>query len=155
MLINTNRFRQVIEILGISAIVLSLLLVAYQIRQANRIAEATTTYEIVRDVNQFNEIGMTDPTFAALLVRLGSEEFSPTAHEAKQAQLLAYRFLNIWIAQEEVYRNGLFTEDQLSITKHDVKAVMKAYPALLLYWSVAIDSQPDFAEYTVLQPLIH
>ena len=75
---NTQRYRQVIEILGLSEIVFSLLLVGYQIQQANRIADATTLYEIVRDVNQFNEIGMTDPTFAALLVKLESAEFSPT-----------------------------------------------------------------------------
>ena len=151
---NTQRFRQVIEILGLSAIVFSLLLVGYQIQQANRIAEATTLYEIVRDVNQFNEIGMTDPTFAALLVKLESEEFSPTEQEAKQAQLLAYRFLNIWIAQEEVFRKGLFTENQLSITKNDVIAVVNVYPALIPYWSAAMDSQPGFADYIVLQPLV-
>ena len=150
---NTQRYRQVIEILGLSAIVFSLLLVGYQIQQANRIAEATTLYEIVRDVNQFNEIGMTDPTFAALLVKLESAEFSPTEQEAKQAQLLAFRFLNIWIAQEEVFRKGLFTEHQLSITKNDVVAVMNTYPALIPYWSVAMDSQPGFADYIVLQPL--
>jgi hypothetical protein len=97
---------------------------------------------------------MTDPTFAALLVKLGSEDFSPTAQEAKQAQLLAYRFLNNWIAQEEVYRNGLFTENQLSITKNDVITVMKDYPALLPYWSSAMDSQPDFDSYVVLEPLV-
>ena len=154
MLMNTERFRQVIEIVGLSAIVCSLLLVGYQIQQANRIAEAITTYEIVRDVNQFNEIGMTDPTFAALLVRLGSEEFAPTAEEAKQAQLLAYRFLNVWISQEIAHRNGLLTEDQLSITKNDVITVIKDYPALLPYWSSAMDSQPDFAAYVVLQPLV-
>ena len=151
---NTERFRQVIEISGVSAIVFSLLLVGYQIQQANRIAEATTTYEIVRDVNHFNEIGMTDPTFAALLVKLGNKEFSPTAQEAKQAQLLAYRFLNIWIAQEEIYRSGLSTENQLSITKNDVIATLKVHPALLPYWSEAMKSQPGFADYTVLQPLI-
>ncbi len=151
---NTERIRQVIEILGLSVIVFSLLLVGYQIQQANRIAKANATYEIVRDVNQFNEIGLTDPTFAALLVKLGSDDFAPTAEEAKQAQLLAYRFLNVWMAQETAYRNGLLTGNQLSITKNDVITVMKDYPALLPYWSVAMDSQPDFADYVVLQPLV-
>ena len=73
-----ERVRQIIEATGLSAVVVSLLLVAYQIRQANQIAQATTTYEIVRDINQFNDMGITDPVFADLLVQLGKEGFAPS-----------------------------------------------------------------------------
>jgi hypothetical protein len=67
---NRKDTRGTVELVGIVAMILSLLLVAYEVRQSNRIAEATTTYEIGRDVNQSNELGYSDPEFAALLVNL-------------------------------------------------------------------------------------
>ena len=153
-LMNTERVRQIIEATGLTAVIVSLLFVAYQIRQANRIAQATTTYEIVRDINAFNEFGMTDPMFADFLERLGTEDFKPSDGEAVQAQLLAYRFLNIWIMQETAYQNGLFTEDQLSLTKADVLQVVNDYPALLPHWIVALKAQPGYSNFEVLQPLV-
>ena len=96
---NEKRERQIVEAIGLAAVVVSMLLVAYQIQQANQIAQATTVYEIVRDINEFNKLGMTDPQFADFLVKLGRAEFTPSEGEAKQAQLLAYRFLIIWIVQ--------------------------------------------------------
>ncbi|MEO0853597.1 MAG: hypothetical protein AAFY15_08855, partial [Cyanobacteria bacterium J06648_11] len=73
------------------AVVVSLLLLAYEVRQSNRIAQATTTYEISRDVNQFNELGYSNPQFAALLLNLGNPDFEPTGVEALQIRLLAHR----------------------------------------------------------------
>ena len=149
-----ERVRQIIEATGLSAVVVSLLLVAYQIRQANQIAQATTTYEIVRDINQFNDMGITDPVFADLLVQLGKEDFAPSETQTRQAQLLAYRFLNAWVTQEIAFRNGLFTEGQFSLTKNDVVTVMDDYPALLPYWRAAMRNQPEFANYDAMQPLV-
>ena len=150
-----ERAKQLRELIGLAAVVLSLLLVAFEIRQANRIAQATATYEIVRDINQFNDMGITDPVFADLLVRLKDEDFIPSEIQKKQAQLLSYRFLNVWTTQEMAYRNGLFTEDQFSLTRSDVLTVMNDYPALLPYWTVALSGQPDFAAYEALQPILN
>ena len=79
---NRKDIKDTVELVGIIAVVLSLLLVAYEVRQSNRIAQATTTYEIGRDVNQFNELGYSDPEFAALLVNLRDPEFKPSKVEA-------------------------------------------------------------------------
>ncbi len=151
---NKKRGRQIVEAIGLTAVVVSMLLVAYQIQQSNQIAQATTVYEIVRDINEFNHLGMTDPQFADFLVQLGREDFTPSEREAKQAQLLAYRFLNIWIVQETAYRNGLFTENDLTLTKGDVIAVMDDYPALIPYWMTALKAQPAYSINEVLRPLV-
>ena len=149
-----DRARQVIEVIGLSAVVVSLLLVAYQIRQANQIAQSTATYEIVRDINQFNDMGMTDSVFADLLVQLKQEDVVLSESQAVQAQLLAYRFLNVWTIQETAYRNGLFTEGQFSLTRNDVIGVINDYPGLLPYFKAALTGQPGFTNYEALQPLI-
>jgi len=152
--INRKAVRDTVELVGIIAVVLSLLLVAYEVRQSNRIAQATTTYEIGRDVNHFNELGYSDPKFAALLVKLRDPEFKPSRVEAMQVRLLANRFMNLWTIQEKAYRNGLLSDVQFAMTKADVVTVMGAFPALIEYWKYVLRDQPRLKEFTVLKPIV-
>lgn len=151
---NRKTIRDTIEMVGIIAVVLSLLLVAYEVRQSNRIAQATTTYEIGRDVNQFNELGYSDPEFAELLVKLRDPEFKPSAVEAMRVRLLANRFVNLWTIQEKAYRNGLLSDEQFAMTKADVVTVMVAFPALNEIWKYLLRDQPRLTEYVVLEPIM-
>ena len=146
--------RDTIEMVGILAVVLSLLLVAYEVRQSNRIAQATTTYEIGRDVNQFNERAYSDPEFAAFLVKLRDPGFQPSPVEAMRVRMLANRFLNLWATQEKAYRNGLFSKQQFAMTEADVITVKNAFPALIKPWKKVLIDQPELKEYTVLQPIV-
>ena len=150
----SDRIRQFVEVAGFTAVVVSLLLVAYQILQSNRLAEASTLYEIVRDINQFNDMVLTNPSIANLLVNLESSEFAPSAAEEIQAQALADRMLNVWVVQEVAYRNGLFDDTQFAITRDDVSVAIKDRPGLIPYWKKTLSAMPDFEEYVVLEPLL-
>ncbi|MEO1202538.1 MAG: hypothetical protein AAFX10_07515 [Pseudomonadota bacterium] len=152
--ISHESIRSGVEIVGIIAVVLTLLLVAYEVRQANRIAEATTTYEIGRDVNQLNELGYADPEFAALLVKLRDRDFDPSGVEAMQVRLLANRFLNLWTVQEKAHLAGLLSDDQFAMTQADVVTVLNAFPALLGPWAAVLEDQPLLAEHVVLEPIV-
>ena len=149
-----DRTRATIELIGLVAVVLSLLLVAYEVRQSNRIAQATTTYEIGRDVNSFNELGYSSAEFAELLVGLTKENFEPTEIQALQSRLLAHRFINIWTIQEKAYRNGLLTDEQFEATMNDVLTVMNAFPGLRNNWELVFEAQPGLADHKVLSPLL-
>ena len=149
-----NTVRNTIEIIGIFAVVLSLLLVAYEVRQSNRIAQATTTYEIGRDVNQFNELGFSDPEFAAFLVKLRDAEAPHSQTDKMRVRLIANRFLNLWTIQEKAHRNGLLSDAQFAMTKADVVTVMTVFPALMQPWEDVLRDQPLLLEYAVLEPIV-
>ena len=149
-----NSFREYFELIGLIAVVLSLLLVAYEVRQSNRIAQATTTYEVARDVNQFNELGYSDAEFARLLLRLTNEDSEYSEVQALQARLLAHRFVNIWTVQEKAYQNDLITDEQFELTRTDVLTVMNAFPGLEPHWKSVFDAQPRLKDRVVLQPLV-
>lgn len=151
---SVDRIRNSIEMIGLIAVVLSLLLVAYEVRQSNRIAQATTTYEIARDVNQFNELGYSDPEFAKLLLHLTNDDSESSAVQSLQARLLANRFVNIWSVQEKAYQNGLITDEQFELTKTDVVTVMNVFPGLKPHWEAVLQSQPRLRDSDVLQPLV-
>lgn len=143
-----------IELVGFVAVVSSLMLVAYEVRQSNLIAQATTTYEIGRDVNQFNELGYSDPDFAELLVKLRDVDFVPSEVESMRIRLLANRFLNLWTIQEKAHRNGLLSDEQFAMTQADVITIMNAFPALNRSWKHVLRDQPRLKEYHVLEPLV-
>lgn len=148
------KWKDTLELVGLVALVLSLLLVAYEVRQSNRIAQATTTYEIGRDVNSFNELGYSSSEFAELLVGLTKADFEPTEIQALQSRLLAHRFINIWTVQEKAYRNGLLTKEQFEATKNDVLTVMNAFPGLRDNWDAVFATQPVMMDHEVLAPLL-
>lgn len=149
-----NRIREYLELIGLIAVVLSLLLVAYEVRQSNRIAQATTTYEVARDVNLFNELGYSDTEFAKLLLQLTNEDNEYSEVQALQARLLAHRFVNIWTVQEKAYQNGLISDEQFELTKTDVLTVMNAFPGLASHWRAVFEAQPRLRDSEVLQPLV-
>ena len=148
-----NRMRTVVELVGLVAVVVSLLLVAYEVRQSNRIAQATTTYEIARDVNQFNELGYSDAEFAELLLLLTTERAGLSDVQSLQARLLAHRFANLWTVQEKAYDNDLLSQAQFDATRKDVDTVMTAFPGLLPHWEHVFEAQPGLFESDVLEPL--
>ena len=58
--------RRIVEIAGFLAVITSLLFVAYEIRQSNRIALGTTAYEIQRNWISINDLVATDEELVAL-----------------------------------------------------------------------------------------
>ena len=59
------------ETIGLSAIVISLIFVAYQINQSNRIARGTTSYELSRNWMEINKFYITQPEMLELRDRPG------------------------------------------------------------------------------------
>jgi hypothetical protein len=65
------------EVIGLSAIVVSLIFVAYQINQSNRIARGTTSYELSRNWMEMNRFYVTNPEMLSLRVKLEDKDFVP------------------------------------------------------------------------------
>ena len=151
---DNERIRSIVELTGLVAVVVSLLIVAYEVRQSNRIAQATTTYEIARDVNDFNVLGYSDPEFASFLIKLRDSEPELSRAESMRARLMTNRFINLWTVQEKAYENGLLSREQFEATERDVVDVMTAFPGLMPYWPNVLESQPGLRESEVLEPLL-
>ncbi|MDE0755845.1 MAG: hypothetical protein OSB26_14465 [Woeseiaceae bacterium] len=86
--------RKIVEIVGFLAVIASLLFVAYEIRQSNRIALGTTAYEIQRNWISINDAIATDEELAALLIKLGDENAELSALEQVQSAAYGRRFIN-------------------------------------------------------------
>jgi len=148
--------RQVIEFLGHAAFVLSLLFVALEIRQANRIAVGTTTYEIQRNYMALNELMMSDGTVPALMVKLRQQGSSGelSAEESIRAGALARRFMNMWIAIQVAYNNGLVEEAIYAGGVSDVSSVVDGLPGLVPFVLQELSDRDHLPNYQILKPLV-
>ena len=150
-----NRSR-IIEYLGHAAIVLSLVFVAFEIRQSNRIAVGTTSYEIQRNYMTLNELIISsDEMLSKLLVKLqtpdASTELSP--EESVKAAALARRFLNMWISIEVAHENGLIPEPIYMSGLEDARNVVRNIPGLTPYFRESFAARPHYTDYQILNPI--
>ena len=142
-----------IEVIGVSAVIISLLFVAYQIRQSNRIAMGVTSYELNRNWMDINDLYLTNPDVLNLSVALQSVDYEPKGEIEKQvAMAYARRLLNNWMSIEEAFENGVASEDLYETARSDVESVIRKRPALVPIYEAVFENY-NVSEYRLLEPI--
>ncbi len=145
---------QMITVLANVGVLAGIIFVAYEIRQSNRIAIGTTSYELNRNFADINELYITNPDLLSLAVELHDENFVPKdAQERERAEAYARRILNNWIAIEDARDNGIVSDAFYSLAAEDVKAVIKKRPGIVSVFE-PIASRYDLSSYELLVPLL-
>ena len=146
--------KSLIESIGITAVIASLLFVAYEIRQANRIALGTTSNELNRNWMAINELDVTDAGVRALLIALSDENFIPKDEmQREQAEGYARLMLNNWVAIEEAYNNGIASDALYMMASEDVRAHVAKRPGIVRIYKT-VTSHFDLSQYSLLEPLL-
>ena len=99
----------VAEIVGTVAVVVSLLFVAYSVNHNSAVLQSLNDnllYEY--DAQAISDI-VTDPSMAAILVKLDNGEQLTTIERERFRQFM-YRYLNMWELAHDRYVDGLFPE---------------------------------------------
>ena len=149
-----TNFGQIVTILANIGVLAGIVFVAYEIRQSNRIALGTTSYELNRNWMDLNEIYITNPDVIDLVIALSDENFAPKdARQREQAEAYARRLLNHWFAVEEARDNGIASDAFYQIGVEDVMAIIEKRPGMLTIFE-KISAQYDMSEYEILEPLL-
>ena len=144
---------QIITILANVGVLAGIVFVALEIRQSNRIAIGTTSYELNRNWMDLNEIYMTSPDVVDLLIALSDENFVPKDdRQREQAEAYARRILNHWVAIEEAHDNGIASDAFYQMGVEDVIAKIRERPGVLLVFETVF-TQYDMSRYEMLEPL--
>jgi len=98
---------QIVELIGVLAVILSVLFLAYEVKQSNRIALASMEYEIRNNFTALNELGMTDTAWAELSVNMVNPDYKLTAIDQFKVNSFMSRLTNIWQATTEAYQGGI------------------------------------------------
>ena len=150
---NNDHLKEIVEIVGVVSIVASLLLVAWEIRQTNRIAGTEITVQLAAQYNDLHSDRATLPEFAKLYPKLESpESHLVTATESSQMQGLAARYVDIFIAAQAAYDDGVMDRSDFQRYIDSARNVVDAYPGLHPYLVRASDSNA-MRSMEVLQPI--
>jgi hypothetical protein len=149
-----KHLREAVEIVGVISIVASLLLVAWELRQANQIAE---TEIVLRLDSQFNEIHgprTNSPDVAKLFPKLiAPQSHLITATENSQMEGLALQYINIFTAAQVAYDNGVMSREHFGRYVADVASLVDAYPGLHPHLVAVFGRMPDIHSMEVMQPV--
>ena len=123
------------EIVGATAVVVSLLYLAAQVRQGTRAMRAQAAHDALGAIRDFNKPMMTDPAMARLF-RVGTENPGELdADERSQFGFLVFNFLKTAEALHSQFLNGTLEAE----TWHAWEYVFAQYaksPGFAAYWSL-------------------
>jgi len=144
---------QIVEIVGVISVALSLLFVAYQIQQTNQIAIVSAEIEIRNNYSDLNEAMFSDRELAALIERSSDPTFRPKVGELTQLRSFAFRFMNIWLASEIAFKNGMLPESSYQIVLNDIKYLLENAPYLQTQFREILDNYPGWGNTEVAKIL--
>ena len=122
---------KIFTILANVGVLAGIIFVAFEIRQSNRIAVGTSSYELNRHFMEINNLYITNPDLLSLVVELADEDFAPKdERQREQAEAYARRILNNWVAIQDAHDNGIVSEALYLMAAEDVKAMIKKRPGM-------------------------
>ena len=144
--------RTVAEAAGIVALLASLVFLAMEIKQSNKIAIASIQYDILSDFNDYHRQVLADPEvaeFVSILKNADDRAFSP-AEEAR-AHAFVTIFINIWYAIHTAHESGQLTDDMYQVYLEDSRSIVLSYSRVAPYFKESIQNTPSVQNLEIFQ----
>jgi len=135
--------RQVVEVISVIVVVLSLLFVAYQIRQSNDIAIAANENEVRNNYATFNEAIMLDTYLAELIYKSEDPSFVIEGRDRVIIENYIARALNSWRPVITSYERGLLDQISYDAAFDDMRFLIETYPAMRPLWRDFMGDYPS------------
>ena len=151
---NDKHLREFVEIVGVISIVAALLLVAWEIHEANRLAAADIEIRLDHGFDELNLRRATTPDFAKLFPKLSApENHLVTATEESQIEGLAQHLLDICYSAQVAHDRGLIDPRELESYRQDLMRTLDRLPGLIPAMLRIHESNPAMRTMPVFQPL--
>jgi hypothetical protein len=142
------------EAAGIIAIVVSLILLAMEINQSNKIAIASIQYDILSDYNEYHRQVLADPELGAFVARLKiADDIALSPGDQARAHAFVTIFINIWFVIETAHDEGQLTDDTYQVYLEDARGTLVTYPKSVPYFLESIQSSPSLHRLEIFQPI--
>lgn len=152
---NRKHWRETVEIVGIVSIVTALLLVAWEIHRANRIAQAHLTLKLEQNLAAFHGNRAVTPDYARLFPKLSLPEgHLITATEASQIQGIVLQMVAAYRSVQTAYDNGLLDEARFAAFTSELARTIEEYPGLEPYLRAVYDADPDMARMPAFKAIL-
>ncbi len=143
-----TKWRSIGEAVGLSAVVISVALLGWELNHANRLAEATEVREILQLYNELNLSTASDPEFGAFSATLASEdETELTDTERERALNLAHWQRNVWVIADRAHSLGILPEGRYQASLRDIRVTAESYPKLRPFMRTVSEAYQDVEFY--------
>ena len=141
--------KQLVQASSAVAVVLSLLFVGIELRQANDIATREVRSQLIAQVSEIEKLAIENPHHAGMLSRLAKENETLTGIEYEQARSFAQQLISLWAGVGAAQDSGFLAEGVFDRYVAHMVSTFRRYPALapivkerLADWEI----RPEFAE---------
>ena len=149
-----RHLREIVEIVGVISIVAALLLVAWEIHQANRIAVAKVEMQLDQGLDALHLRRATTPDLAKLYPKMRAPgNHLVTATEESQIAGLAEHLAGIFYSAQVAADNGLLGPQGLDAYRQDLARTLEQLPGLVPAFARIHDATPEMQAMPVFQPL--
>jgi len=154
MSMHRRHLREVVEIVGVLSIVASLLLVAWEVRQSNRIAAIEFQMQLGQQFNEIHRLRLTSPDLAKLYPKLAApQSHLITATELSQIEGLAWQYVNVYLAAQVAHDNGLVSREQFETYSAGAARLVDTYPGLQPYLVRIYNVLPLMHDTEIFRPI--
>jgi hypothetical protein len=142
--------RQAIEIIGVTAVVLSVLFLAFELRQSNRIAIAATEIEIRNSFDSMNAAIYSDAEIAEIIEKatLGTATLEPIEERRLWAWLV--QTVNVYMSVEIAFENGMIPIETYNVIFDDILWLVHDLPASRPLLRTIVNDYPALKETEVV-----
>ena len=150
----STRLSEWLHILASLGVLVGLIFLALEIRQANRIAIATTEITVREAYGSSNENIYTNPEIAALLAKARSTDVEFSDAEQEMLFYFISRMMNTWRGIEKAYINEMVARETFNTAIEDMKWTVETYPisrSILKRW---VETYPSASESELIQEVI-
>ena len=147
---NWDAIGAIAELLGALGVIITLIYLARQIVQANRIGRASVVRELQQRYHELYELVASDIGVAELAAKLTDPDYRAQSEvEEQRLQNLAGMVAGMYFSAQTAYDQGQMGEDVYQIYCEDVTARLVQWPALKSYlqkvigrWPTAVSAKP-------------
>ena len=150
---NVN-WREIVEIVGVVSIVGSLLLLATEVRQSNKIASADIEMRLAEGFMQIHLQRAEDLDVAKLWSKITEPEgHLITATDSSQMRGITWTYVNLFWMVQAAHYNGLMSDDGLQSYVEAVRWILEYRPALQDHFIFVYEETPAMAGVPIFAPL--
>ena len=142
------------EFIGILSIVAGLILVAWEINQANNIAKAQMVMDLAAQANEFNSSAFANSDVADLLTVISDPEGADVSEtQDSMIRSVAQHFVNVFWAAQRAHDNGVLGDDDILMYQSSMAWHLENLPGLRPAYVAIFDTQHWLRDMYVFQPL--
>ena len=137
------------EICGAIAVLITLLYLATQIRQTNKMARFNTTREIMRQFNDLNRLYATDATIREVVLKKGGL----SVEEDEQLYTYADMYCNAWATAQMAFDQGQIDKVLFDAVVKDVQVELNRWPSMRQPAERWLTNYPDMKTYEIFKAI--